>query len=893
MKKFISFFICIIMACSAVYGTEGLSAVDSSDEYASAMYDSDTEIVKAFDIFSYYFAEHTDAEEVTRADFVKTITELVAGEVPAASEVSVFSDVPVESAYADALAYAKAVNIIDGEMGGLFNPDGIITVEQAYKIVVCAMGCKEWAGYLGGYPTGYLTVARRLKLNSGISAGTGDPVTAGIMAKLILNAGFADPVNIKTETDGVTFNASMTDTIFATIHSIKRADGVLRENQYTSLTSTADNSNGNILIGDFRANCYNMTSAEKYIGYFVRCYYRDNDDDAYVLYIAPEAGNNRIITVSGEDVVSFLNTDGTLKYLTGKDGSTSKTEVIPKSASVIYNGKLIMEYDESDFKGITGEIVLVDNNKDGAIDVVNILSYDIFVVNSIDTSQKYIYSLNNRSDKLDYSESGNWNEFMIFDDAHKRVEPETLKYKDVLTIVRSKDSKYVRAILSRKTVSGILNGVTERDNKHYIKLDSDEYCIEDDCYAASSDKLVMGSEIECRLDSYGRVVYVDNKPTEGFAAVIATAENYGGGFGTAAVKLLTSDGKINAYMLADKVTVDGKTVDNTKVPSSVKSSRVIRYKLNSDNELKWIDTPVKTDEDGGSIHVVTEFENAGYVSPGKTFGGKCLLNNEMDIFCAPKDRSIVDDKEYSVGSTSMFINANRYSGVAYAVEEDALSVDAMIVLQDDTSSSLKHTSPTIIVSGIYETIIDEDEAIQMNGYNVDGNDVSVTLSKNDTSAYEDFQNSGIKVGDIAKYELNSKGLVKEMEKIFDASEKKLLHNTEAGRAIALTGLNSYVDSEFVCYLGKVVKRDGNVFKFRLDSELLAQRQNHLNEISYQDMSINGDPKVIVVDMNQRKDENKVQRGTVNDIQDEEHFGSVSNSLFMTKYAYIRVFVVYK
>lgn len=891
MKKLISFFICIVMTCSAAYGTEDIRRAAASDKNTSSVYEDDIEIIKALDIFSYYYSEHTDSDKVTRADFVKTIVELVVKEITAAGNTSVFSDVAAESLYSDALAYAKAARIIDGESSHEFNPDAIITVEQAYKIAVCAMGCKDWADWFGGYPTGYFKIAQMLKLNKGISANLSEPVTSGMMAKIILNIGFADPVNIKTEVNGVMLNASMTDTIFSSIHSIKKHEGVLKENQYTSLSSTAENPNGNILIGDFRGTCYNMTSAEKYLGYFVHCYYRDDSGEAYVLYIAPGVGDNETTAVSGEDIISFSVSDGILKYSTGKDGELSRTKVIPKSASVIYNGKLIMEYAESDFKDITGEVVLIDNNKDGIIDVVNILSYKIFVVNSTDLSEKCIYSLNDSSDKLYYSESGEWNSFLIWDDTYKRVDPESLKCKDVLTVIRSKDSKYVRAVLSRKTVSGILNAKEQRDNKNYITLDNDEYCIEDGCFKAEGDMLVLGKSLECYLDAYDRIAYISmGKAAEEFAAVIAISDSYGA-FGGATVKLLTSDGSIKVYKLADRLTVDGVKSDNTKVPSSVKSSRVIRYRLNSEEELNWIDTPVKTDEDGGSIHVVSELDKVGYISPGRTFGGYFLLNNDMKIFCAPKDRGASNDEDYSIGSTSMFINTNKYSGEAYAVEKDALSVDAMIVLEDDLSSSLVHTSPTIIISKIYESISGDEEAVQIEGYDVDGNDVLITLLKTD-KAYTAYQNSKLSIGDVAKYEVNSKGNVKEIEKIFDAKQQKLLHNLEAGRNIALTGLNSYVDSEFGCYLGKVLNRDGNIFKFKLDPELLAMPNNHLQEISYQDLGIEN-AKVIVVDMDQHKDDNKVQRGTVNDIQDEKHFFSAPNCLFMTKYAYIRVLVIYK
>ena len=172
------------------------------------------------------------------------------------------------------------------------------------------------------------------------------------------------------------------------------------------------------------------------MGYYVNFYYLEAETGNTVLYILPDEDNNDIITIDGDNVKSFA--DGVLSYYKNENKSNLKTKEIPLSASVIYNGRLITTYTADDFVGITGEIVLIDNDCDGNVDVVNIVSYENYIINSIDTRNSIIYDLLDGSRTIDYSNEYNSNAFVIWDKDGKRVAIDDLRQWTFLQLQKAR-----------------------------------------------------------------------------------------------------------------------------------------------------------------------------------------------------------------------------------------------------------------------------------------------------------------------------------------------------------------------------------------------------------------------------------------------------------------------
>ncbi|MGN0177990.1 MAG: S-layer homology domain-containing protein [Monoglobaceae bacterium] len=895
MKRLISFILAASMCISsAAFAVEDLNNTDNTintkigENDTNGTYGRDMNIVESLDIFSFFQADHMENDTVSRVDFLQAAMELVYIEVPYSNTKTSFTDVDSGDPSANTISLAVSMGAVDGKVDK-FYPNESITFSQAVKILVTALGYGPLAVELGGYPAGFNAVAKKLDLTDGISVSADETVTAGMMAKLLLNAGFAEPLNLTVSTENIKIDTSRKSCVLWEVHSVDKGEGVLTGNGYTSLYSSKDSESGCLTIDNFKGMYYSLSAAEKYLGYYVEYFYRDYNSESVVLYIAPKENKNNVTQIDSEKIVSFNN--GVLTYYTDANDSSKKQKQIPLNVSVIYNGKMVMEYSKSDFEDITGQITLVDNDKNGSIDVVNIINYDSIVVNAVDVEGKIIHDLLDPTQKIDYSEQGNWNYFAMWDTDGNRIKPEELQPKDVISVVKSKDSSYIRAIVNRQTITGNVEAKNEREGKNYITLDGREYNLEKRCYEICENKLAMGGNITAYIDVFGRIAYVENKSDkEGFALILKVIS---GDFkdDPYSICLMTSSGSIETYKLASKVSIDGVSYNSNSIPRSVENSDVIRYKLNDNKEIKWIDTPIEINEDGGSIHKVAEAKDQSYHSPGHCIGGSGLIvSSNMLVYVCPDSRVGADKDDFSISSTSKLVNTQKYTGVSYAVDPEALIGDVLVLKDVSSASALTHISNTAIVSYISQGVDQSEEEIyQITAKTLPGmQDITLKLKKDDKIE----KNIKVDNGDIIKYDVDMKGYISALEGIFYADTLTLNHNKEADRNIALTGLNAWDDAEFALYWGEIVDKYGTVIKYKLDPDLLAEPKNHLAEYSIHDLSIYP-AKVLVYDSNARKEDIRLSAGTINDICDEKHFGTGSKAIMVTHYARIEAVIIYK
>lgn len=167
--------------------------------YASEVPEEKIEKLKGYNIISCYEdGEFCPEKNITRAEFCKMVS-VMTGMTAEDSAVTdnLFADVPTNHWANPYVAFCYNQGLISGvsqaeklyfvdldengnEIGrselfyrddlkelyntvspeDLFAPDDYITYQDALKILVCALGYKDMAEARGGYPAGYLTVAK-------------------------------------------------------------------------------------------------------------------------------------------------------------------------------------------------------------------------------------------------------------------------------------------------------------------------------------------------------------------------------------------------------------------------------------------------------------------------------------------------------------------------------------------------------------------------------------------------------------------------------------------------------------------------------------------------------------------------------------------------------------
>lgn len=102
---------------------------------------------------------------ITRAEFSKIIMCATMNDYITEYEKG-FVDV-VEGSWAEKYIYsAKMLGVVNGTTESTFEPEANITNEQAVKMIVCSLGYSEEAITAGGYPNGYIEIAKNIGIIS-------------------------------------------------------------------------------------------------------------------------------------------------------------------------------------------------------------------------------------------------------------------------------------------------------------------------------------------------------------------------------------------------------------------------------------------------------------------------------------------------------------------------------------------------------------------------------------------------------------------------------------------------------------------------------------------------------------------------------------------------------
>lgn len=146
-------------------------AVSFPDVAADAQYAAAVEALSKDGIFAgdengLFNPERT----ITRAEYSTIICRLLGVEDEAKQLTAAhFSDVPVSHWAVGYVAKATELGIINGKGDGTFAPAEEVTSEQAVKMLICAVGFEDEAVDAGGWPDGYMSVARDFGYLDGIA----------------------------------------------------------------------------------------------------------------------------------------------------------------------------------------------------------------------------------------------------------------------------------------------------------------------------------------------------------------------------------------------------------------------------------------------------------------------------------------------------------------------------------------------------------------------------------------------------------------------------------------------------------------------------------------------------------------------------------------------------
>ncbi len=683
MKRVLSLIVALTMlmavmpAALAATGETGYADVDGTN------YETPVAILRSLNIMSGY----TDGNfhpynTITRAEMAVICVRMRGifdyGDDASIEEVQ-YKDMDGHWAAA-AVAYARSLGIVDGNEDGNFYPDESITYEQAIKMVVATLGYDYYCEINGGYPSGYLSMAQKLKITSGVGLTMGAYITRGDVAKIVYNS---LTVNIMEEDiyagtgTEVTYQVTDGNNILNTYFDVEKVRGLVVENDRTSLTGESTLKEGQVRIGDSSGEIFNTgsTGIADYIGYYVTLYALDDDrsDNRTVISFKIESGKNDYIKIDASNIenVTLSNSKYVFEYWRTSSDKTTRSVKTSTTPLVIYNGVALLDYTVSDLAPEYGQITLVDNDNDGKYDIVDVLDYDIMLVmNSSETSGNItsVYSTGTRSFKAD--ESDDDYTVRIIDGNGNKVPFSNIVKNSVVSVAMSRDEgQTVRTVIvSNDSVTGSIESITE-DGLYTINgKDYDSVS-----YVAEQYELSLGDNGTFFLTHDGKIAGFDGEAKLSKNIGLFISYNNGGlAGGGEKIKIMKTDGSFGIYSLASKVKLNGETLSGKAVFALISDETSPLFGKHSDSSKadKIIADPSKA---GILFRLNKEGKVSEIVTATATHGTLAAENAELNVesrsasensfYYSTKYRAfhISDKRSYVTDNTVIFTSSDNYT----------------------------------------------------------------------------------------------------------------------------------------------------------------------------------------------------------------------------------------
>ncbi len=659
MKKIICLLMIVIMSMTSV--VLPVAANDIQDSVSMQIFDK---LTKLGIINGYDYNKVMLYEPVTRYQFLSALNNITTN-----TPVSLFEydDSVVES--------AAGLGVLADKSN--FRPNDTVLLEEAVKMSVVMLGYMNDAQRQGGYPFGHMSVATTLKLLSGVNAGAGEMLNLYDMLCLLDNVIDA-PVLVQT-TYGIReeYTARAKDTLLYLKRDIYVAEGIVNANEYTSLYAKTGVGAGRIMIGN---NTYfnDDVSYNNLLGCAVEAYVREDEVKSDVVLYVGESKYNKTVKIIDEYEPS-INADFTeLSYY--PENSTRKTTAdIVAAPSVIKNGVLYDTYTAQDFDLTSGDLLLVDNNRDGIYDVVKITSYQLMVLNAAPGYGESVINIYTHSGALKMLDLGVYdsNKFVSIIMDGKEITLSELQKFDVLNVATSADGRVTNIYVTRSSLTGNIESIQDTDK---IYVGNIEYQLSDGymrALAANDSKapeFKVGDKYILYLDLFGKIAAAQSISSGDYIYGYVIKGAYETGMdGKLQLRIFDENENWVTMIVPDKLKVNNERKTSQELYAMLFNNGIIKPQLlaykTSDgvNFSEILVAEVGAEGDSGKYMRLDECSGT-YRQTNSSIDWQCFIKDNALIWVVPKD--ITNEEGYYIDTKlNVFVNGNNYTVTPYNIDE--------------------------------------------------------------------------------------------------------------------------------------------------------------------------------------------------------------------------------
>lgn len=752
-----------------------------------------------------------------------------------------FPDVPQEKKHIAATVFGMGV--MRGYSDTVFAPGDAVTHNQAVKALISFLGYDIQAERLGGYPSGYLSQAARLKILPAENI-SGD-------AK-ITYAGFCSMLKKAINVDVAIWNNIMPDG--TAVNDILEGTGYLE--YYRGIKVLNGKVTGNYLTGTDEEISYfgvyindtekievseKAQGLQELLGYDVYIYYTEDGNTKTALYF--EEGINNVLEISDSSIAGVSK--GNIRYY--DDNSDAVSEVsFAYNAALIYNGTLETSYSAEDINpfangNLDGSIKLIDAGKDGVYETIVVNAFQSVVVEDVRNNKIYgMYSATgNNADKVIDVTNYKERNIDIININGQISDLSALRKGYVANICRDKNGVVKRIVITKDSMTGVIEEIAYSGGKiSSIKIGGAEFDVSKNLIVVDhAGKIKSGVSAVIFFNCQTKVAFIDLESqyvATYSKGLLVDAGTFGGLEKASACMIYDAEGKMNEFSLAEKIVYNGTITDAAevvenfgKVGNRVKR-QVILYKLDSEGKVVTaIELPKELAEgestfEGFYKYPGTSFTyNIGY----KSFSDTYLVTDDTLIFTYPDENYRDDYQRYGKLTLPTGEGTSSYTIDLFGMSKAGMAVDmGAVKMAFGGGGGDSSRRPYFIVSKVTNAIDEDGEnCIKVSGHYMNG----ITFY---SGAFT------IKESVFAQGDLNREGkkpFLDQSETMFapgdiytvpDFSNGGVVHNIDTTQFYQVydyddnafmnaTGYATTTDRKY--YIGKVVYRDDSSVKIQI------------------------------------------------------------------------------
>ena len=767
MKKILSIILALTVFLS-VFTVVGAADETAVEAPVSEKYINNTEMLKALGIGD--FTAKKPADKVTRGEFAQIIAGLLnAGDVNINNLP--FLDVNKESEYYSAVCAAYSFGIMNGVSATEFNLDGYITYEQAIKCMVCVLGYGDIAFT---YPEGYINVA--LKINILKNLGTNsDNFTWEKVVQLVVNSFDVSIMTVHSVgTDSVEYRPDDKKTILGVYHNIFKSKGKVADNGITTVNGASVYSEDYIVVNNI-AGIPADEHMREYIGQEVEFYYQTGDNTR-ILYFLPESISDNILIINADDLAkdlaSFTKTN-VVYYVNG----VKREAKVNQYADMIYNGKCFPTFLVDDMKISCGTIKLIDSNNDSVYDLIIADEYRDIVVAANDQVDMII------TDEKGVSYSYGDKVFAYFYDKNfAPLNASSIVNGNVISLFESKDGKYRKFVVSKDTVTGVVDGYEKDDDVERISVDGVyrdySHTFLQNVANGYNGAFVpeMGMNLKLGLNYEGKIAVIDvNARDFMYAYCLAMAPKKNGLSNTVQLKVVTEKGDEVVLNSAKEVEINGVPKQSPSALLSIAEFKdnkgnfvpqLVRIKVNSSGEIKMLMTAQTvtsnigfTDDDVFSL----DYTWTKGSTSGRGYGGFYATNKNTVFF------KILRADGFGEPEVMVMTSAPKYYANMKLYDLDEFWTAGVMVYQDYDYYTTYMTKALVVTKVFTSFDTDGNPKKTIQGYQ---QGTMWTYVEAEEGIIDHYIPEGVKVGDVVLLQVNALKNLTTIKKVFSLSEKQ-------------------------------------------------------------------------------------------------------------------------